>query len=326
MSDELRFHPLADIFPLMEGEDFNNLVADIKANGLHEPIVLFRGMILDGRNRYRALQRLGITTEDRWKDFYLSKLDDVCVGVGGETDFPKRARNKDALAYVISKNIHRRHLTAEQRREVIAKLIKAQPQKSNRQIAKAARADDKTVGAVRRKLESTAEIPQLKKRTGADGKARKQPAKAVGANERTVRRDRGAADAAKSAASAAPVYDDFLDDRGSFAAIDREADIACRIRGLLYRAQQSTFAAEEELEEFNELVCTEETRGAVTKAAEAWAALSRKMNRRAPVEDGGVSKPQPSIAAPSHEPAPAVDPWDRLDIPDYLRRVPKAVT
>jgi predicted RNase H-like nuclease (RuvC/YqgF family) len=60
---------------------------------------------------------------------------------------------------------------------VIAKLVKAQPEKSNRQIAKQAKVDDKTVGAVRRELESTAEIPQLEKTVGADGKARKQPAK-----------------------------------------------------------------------------------------------------------------------------------------------------
>jgi ParB-like chromosome segregation protein Spo0J len=54
MSDELKFHPLADLFPLTEGAEFDALVADIKANGLNEDIVLFEGMILYGRNRYRA--------------------------------------------------------------------------------------------------------------------------------------------------------------------------------------------------------------------------------------------------------------------------------
>jgi ParB-like chromosome segregation protein Spo0J len=47
------FHALANIFPPLEGEDFDALVADIKAHGLHEPVVLFEDKILDGRNRYR---------------------------------------------------------------------------------------------------------------------------------------------------------------------------------------------------------------------------------------------------------------------------------
>jgi hypothetical protein len=46
---EFRFHPLADIFP--EGAELDELV---RANGVHQDIVLFDGMILDGRNRYRA--------------------------------------------------------------------------------------------------------------------------------------------------------------------------------------------------------------------------------------------------------------------------------
>ena len=78
---------------------------------------------------------------------------------------------------MISANIHRRHLTAEQRRDLIAKLIKAQPEKSDRQIGEMIKADHKTVGAVRAEKEATGEISSVEKRIGMDGKARKRPAK-----------------------------------------------------------------------------------------------------------------------------------------------------
>jgi hypothetical protein len=54
MAPSLEFHPLANIFPLLEGEPFNELVADIRAHGLREPIVLLSKKILDGRNRHLA--------------------------------------------------------------------------------------------------------------------------------------------------------------------------------------------------------------------------------------------------------------------------------
>ena len=116
MSDTLRHHPLADIFPLMEGAEFNELVADIKASGLHEPIILLDDLILDGRNRYRA-----------------------CVAAGVEPSY-RPFTGEDPGAFVISANIRRRHLNTEQKRAVIAKLLEAHPKKSDRQIAETAKA------------------------------------------------------------------------------------------------------------------------------------------------------------------------------------------
>jgi hypothetical protein len=94
----LEFHPLAELFPLVEGEEFAELVADISEHGLHEPIVLYEDRILDGRNRYRA-----------------------CLESGVEPAFETYTSN-NPLGYVISLNLRRRHLDKSQRAMVAAKL------------------------------------------------------------------------------------------------------------------------------------------------------------------------------------------------------------
>jgi len=94
----LEFHPLANIFPLVEGQDFAELVADIREHGLHEAIVLYEDKILDGRNRYRA-----------------------CEAAGIEPTFTVY-QGDDPVAYVVSLNLRRRHLSESQRAMVAAKL------------------------------------------------------------------------------------------------------------------------------------------------------------------------------------------------------------
>jgi ParB-like chromosome segregation protein Spo0J len=56
----MEFHPLANLFPPLEDKELDELAADIRANGLRESIVTFKGKILDGRNRYLACQRAGV--------------------------------------------------------------------------------------------------------------------------------------------------------------------------------------------------------------------------------------------------------------------------
>ena len=154
-------HPLSKLFPPISPEDFDKLAADIKLNGLHQAIVLYQGKILDGNNRHRACELVRIAP--KFADF---NGDDA------------QARN-----YVISANIHRRHLSPDQRREIIATLLKADPNQSNRQIADAAKASHVTVGAVRAELEATGQIDQLEKTTGADGKKRKRNPKVKGGSK-----------------------------------------------------------------------------------------------------------------------------------------------
>ena len=50
---QLDFHPVANIFPLMTGAEYDALVADIAEHGQAEPIWLCDGMILDGRGHHR---------------------------------------------------------------------------------------------------------------------------------------------------------------------------------------------------------------------------------------------------------------------------------
>ncbi len=61
----LKVHTLANLFPLMEGSDFEALCADIKAKGMRVPLDMFEGAILDGRNRARACKKIGIKPKPR---------------------------------------------------------------------------------------------------------------------------------------------------------------------------------------------------------------------------------------------------------------------
>lgn len=87
----MKSHPYADLFPLMNNTEFEALCDDMRVNGLRTPIVIYQEKILDGRNRERACR---------------------------ETKTPLRTspyHGDDALGYVLSLNLHRRHLNEAER-------------------------------------------------------------------------------------------------------------------------------------------------------------------------------------------------------------------
>jgi hypothetical protein len=144
----------------MTDAELEKLAENIKKHGLQEQVAIRRDdetniCLLDGRNRLDALQLLG---REIFNDYNFKSVDlDI-----------------DPIAYVISKNIHRRHLNTAQKREVLAALLKADPEKSDRRIAKEIGVDHKTIGKARRRLEDVGTIPHAKTRTDTTG--RKQPA------------------------------------------------------------------------------------------------------------------------------------------------------
>src|SRR5258708_30123478 len=102
-------HPIVDLFPLLEGEDFKSLAADIKANGANESVWLLRRtprladarkpLILDGRNVYRAC--IATKTKPRFRDY----------------------TGTDPIGFILSRNLHRRQLSDSHRAIIAAKLL-----------------------------------------------------------------------------------------------------------------------------------------------------------------------------------------------------------
>jgi len=171
--DVLPVHPAAELLPMMSKAELKELGEDIRKHGLHEKVALLDDMLLDGRNRLDAMEMVGI------KVVVSGKLD---------IDLSRNVQGANPFDYVMSKNICRRHLTAEQRGELIAEILKATPDRSDRRVAEMVKASHVTVGAVRSKLESTGQIDQLTKTVGKDGKRRASKPCHKPAREKVVER------------------------------------------------------------------------------------------------------------------------------------------
>lgn len=136
MVEKKEFHEVANIFPLIEGNEFDALVVDIKKNGLMESIWLYEGKIIDGRNRYRA-----------------------CLEAGVEPNFRNYEGSKPLVDFVVSLNLNRRHLDKFQKAivgekigEYLAREAKERMKLSKGQGVKGSQISDEVKGRTDSKL------------------------------------------------------------------------------------------------------------------------------------------------------------------------------
>lgn len=90
MAETMKVHPVAALFPLLEGAEFEQLKASIAAEGLLQPIEVQDGVIIDGRNRLRACEALGV--EPRFEEY---------TGTA-------------PVQHIIARNVARRHMSPTQ--------------------------------------------------------------------------------------------------------------------------------------------------------------------------------------------------------------------
>jgi hypothetical protein len=136
------------LLPPLSDDEYENLKDSIREKGVLVPVIFDeRGNVIDGHHRLRICQELGITEYPIITRENLSE------------------QEKRSEARLL--NIHRRHLSQQQRRDLIAQELQENPNRSNNAIAKRLGVSDMTVASVRNELGEEAQPDRI---IGADGK------------------------------------------------------------------------------------------------------------------------------------------------------------
>jgi hypothetical protein len=131
--EELQPHPLCEAFPKLSPTELRDLANDIRDKGLQVPIVLYNGQILDGWHRYQACMTENV--EPEFQDYH----------------------GDDPVSYVMSMNMHRRHMLKQDQRRVAKLIIGMHPERSDRSVAKDTGLSHTTIPAIRAELQEEQE-------------------------------------------------------------------------------------------------------------------------------------------------------------------------
>lgn len=156
----MKLHPVCELFPRMNAEEFDSLKVDIKNNGVRDPITVWndgkQDWLIDGKNRLKACESLGIECpQQEWKG------------------------NGSVVAWAVSKNLRRRHLSASER-AIIAQDMLPLIRKETEAREKRGKGADGSGGRGNKTLGSTE--PRV------SGRAAEVAAKATGTSAASVKR------------------------------------------------------------------------------------------------------------------------------------------
>lgn len=147
---------LYQLMPPLSPEEYQELTEDIRVNGIQVPVIVDEdGVAIDGHHRQRIAEQLGVRCPT--------------VVKSGLTDAEKRTM-------ALNLNLHRRHLTREQKRQIVEASLKADPQLSDREHARRTGVSDHTAAKVRADLEESAQIAHFSTRTDPRTGEATQPA------------------------------------------------------------------------------------------------------------------------------------------------------
>ena len=147
-------HLAAELFPMMDAEALQALADDIREHGQREAVILFDGKVLDGRNRLRACELAGVESL-------------TCV----------RDDISDPIGFVLSLNLHRRHMTPAQRAVLgvdVSEAYAVEAAERHRQASAKG-------GSAERKASNESLLAFTAPEQDSDARALTQAAKAVGA-------------------------------------------------------------------------------------------------------------------------------------------------
>lgn len=131
----LTIHPAAALFSMLEGNQLNDFVEDVRVNGLLTPIVVLDGQILDGRNRLKACELAGIPP--RFDEYDLD---------GSIVD------------WIFSVNLHRRHLTTSQRALLVARQLELRALETRQRIGMESQLPSEEPGRARSRAAKQADV------------------------------------------------------------------------------------------------------------------------------------------------------------------------